>query len=215
MRLGLVALLLTVSLLPTVSAQVPTPPDPDTLVLLACDTVSGIEPQARDLLPACEAQEPPAPNAASEAAPPAPAAPPAASPEAAADLAADVVDRLDDIPEEPTSAPEKLQEIVAIFVDFVERLLDVPGTIGSALAQAAGAVGDAASAAGAAVAGSATSAIDGVKAAAAQVGEAIASLFDAPEAAPLPSRPSPVRVPVKAPSLELPLGQIRQVLPEG
>jgi hypothetical protein len=216
MRLGPFALLAVVCLLPTVNAQVPTPPEPETLVSLACDTVGSVESQARDVLPVCEAQEPPAPaNGNDTTAPPAPTAPPAASPEAAQDLALDAIDKLDDIPEDPTSAPQKLQEIAALVGEFVKRLLDIPAAVGDTLATAAEAVGDAASAAGAAVAGATTSAMDTVKSAAAAVGDALASFFDAPTTAPMQTPSLPTDAPVKAPLLKLPLGEIRQVLSEG
>lgn len=203
MRLGLVAALVLLGL-PTAAAQAP---DPGDVVLLLCETAGGIEAQARDALPVCPREEPaaPAPAAEEAAAPPPPAAP--AAPEQAAALVDEAVATGEGIVEDPPSAGDRLLAFVAGVIAFVKELLQLPIV-------AAAAVGDAIASAVDAVKGAAAATGDAIASAADAARQAIASLFDRPDDAPLPVAKPDVALPGR-PSLELPLGKIGEMLPEG
>lgn len=218
MRLGLVAALLTLSLLPTAAAQVPEVPDPEDAILLLCGTVGGVEPQARELLPVCPRVEPAAPGANAEAGAPAPPAAPEA-PEAALDLAGQAIDTATGVAEDPASAPERLLTLLDTIVRFVKDLLDLPAAgaaeVDASIREVQGAVKDAAATAGAAATDAGARAAGAVKDAASAVASAVASIFDTAEAPRTPlAKPSLSKDAEKAVS-ELPLDELRQVLPEG
>jgi hypothetical protein len=175
---GLLALLLTVCLLPAASAQVPEPAE---AVALACATVGGVDPAARELLPVCEQAEPQSSAPAEEDAAAAAPAPPA-TPQDAEALAQEVLEEVQRIPQDPAGAPERLLAIVATLVQFVRDLIGIPGAIGAHMGasladarDAAEALADAAST-GAADAARATG--EGIAKAARATAVAVAALVD-------------------------------------
>ena len=181
MRLGLAAASLLLSVcLPLAAAQAPAREE---LVPLACGTVGGVEPQARDLIPLCAERAEPQPSAQPDDEPAAPPQAPPTTPETAEQLAQDVVEEAERLPEDPAAAPERRAAGVAAVVGFLRELLEIPGaaaaSIGAALADAGDAVGGAFRGAGEAVEGAAASAVDATKAAMKSAGEALAAALDA------------------------------------
>lgn len=212
--LGLVLLL---GFLPLASAQVPEDP-----VLLACDTIGGVDPAARDLVPVCARAEPQPPTQQDDGAtPPAPTAPAPVAPQDVEDLVADITDEVQRIPEDPAGAPERLAAIVARVVDFVRELLGLPGAAIDALQ---GALLDARDATLAAVDGAregiATAAgriAEGARTTAERVGALLDMLVpdrDAERATPTKERLPSVMREVDG-LLELPRGELGQVLADG
>lgn len=172
--LGFVAALALLSTLPPASAQVP---DPSEAVNLACTSVGSVAPQARDLIPLCPRDEPVTQPSTERpaAAPPAPPGPP--SPEDVATLAEEIAEEAQAIPEDPTSAGDRILAIVAIVVEFVKDLLSIPvsaaAAVGDAIGAAVAAVGDALTSVGSAIRDVGAGALDAIK-----------SLFEGSPAAP-------------------------------
>lgn len=216
MRAALV--LLALLLVPLASAQ-----SPEEAVALACDTVGGVDPAARELLPVCARAEPQPPAQEEDAAaPPAPTASPApAAPQDVEDLAEDVTEEVQRIPEDPAGAPERLLDIIDRVVDFVRELLGLPGAAIDALQGALLNTRDAALAAvdgareGIATAGGRIA--DAAKTTVERVGALLDMLVpdrDAERATPTKERLPSVTREVDG-LLELPRRELGQVLAEG
>lgn len=200
MRLGSLALLLlSLTCLPYALAQVPTPPaDPVEAVALACATVEGVEPQARELLPICDVAEPQPPAAPDEEAP----AQGPAAPQTAPALVDEILAEAQAIPEDPESAPDRIQAILATILQFIKDAIGAPGT---AIAKLQADVGELR----ASVNAVAKDATQGARDAAANVRGAIAGALDAvrdlfarapadaPPAAKLPETRLPREIPVQ------------------
>lgn len=201
MRLGPVAAIALLSLLPSTLAQAP---EPEEIVLLVCATASGLATPAPPL-PVCPPQDPAGPAPAGQAAPPAPAADPAA-PEAALDLAGAALAAAQGIPADPAGAPDKLLALVATVLQFLKDLLALPVDAAAAIGASLVDAGEAVKGAGAAVA-DVTSSLAG------KVGALLDSLRPQAGEPALPTAPL-ARAPRADVALELPLGELRQVLPE-
>lgn len=200
MRLGSLALLLlSLTCLPYASAQVPVPPaDPAEAVALACATVEGVEPQARELLPVCDVAEPQPPAAPDEEAP----AQAPATPQTAPELADEILADAQAIPEDPESAPDRIQAILATILQFLRDAIGAPGTAIAELQADVGELRASVSAAAKDATQGARDAATNVRGAIAGAIDAVRDLFasapaDAPPAARLPEARVPRDLPAR------------------
>lgn len=151
---------------PSASAQVP---DPEEAVALVC----GIDPTLRDTLPVCPPEDP-APQEPVEEEHQHPG-----TPEDVPALAEEAAGTVQDIVEDPASAPGEVAGLVATIIQFVKDLLQIPVVGLSASADAATTVFDGLDASAQALAEGATAASDATVATAQAVAQGVAFAYDA------------------------------------
>lgn len=192
----LVLLAITASLFASPAAA--QAPDPAAVVPLACDTVGTVSGDLRGALPICPAEDDPAPAPAADAAPAeAPPATLAEDPQAAAEGAAtEVQETVEEVAEDPASAPSALLGLVAYAREAAESLLGLPDAAAEAVQAVLdtvtgviGGLGVGAHAAGvgahdalSGAAGAALGAVEAAREAAAAAVDAVSRLFESSEA---------------------------------
>lgn len=195
------ALASLVLLAPLASAQVPDVPETPDPVTLVC-AAAPVD------LPVCTQQDPLPPPAREEPPQDAAAPQPSPGPQDAGALPDDARRAVQDVVEDPTSAPDRLAGLAATLLQFVKDLLGLPVAAAEGLAAQAtaaldglrvglAAVGSGAKDAGAGLVDALAHVADEAKGALASVGDAIASLFDN-DAAPAKPRAPRVRADVGA-----------------